>query len=263
MSARPPTLSCVTTLGRAQTQRSAVWVEQVDRPEAWATEHLWLLESIFALFDRDGDWPRIESVQRVLADSDPARAVAVAQLAIDIPSELGARHVDRFALTTRALAHCPGAASLLSLFVGVIGRAAAAYRASDDEHPAVLSGFEVKQALGLDDRAYVLVSRLVFAEPWFFGGGGGNVQDDWQYNVRAEVLLAEDIHDITDYLDVVARYRFGSPEIALAPPAASQHLVIGAVRDWLRKRDPTVRDYLLVAIASAVVAGVVLWLLLG
>jgi hypothetical protein len=224
---------------------------------------LWLVESIFVLFDRDADWPRIESVQRVLADSDPARAVAVAQLAIDIPSELGARHVDRFALTTRALSHCNAATPLLSRFVAVIRQAAGAYRASDDEHPAVLSGFAVKQSLDLDDLTYVKVSRLVFREPWFFGNGGGDVDGDWRYDVRAEVLLAENIHDITDYLDVVARYRFGSPEIALASPAASRHLVIGAVRDWLRKRDLTVRDYLLVAIASAVVAGVVLWLLLG
>jgi hypothetical protein len=224
---------------------------------------LWLLESIFALFDRDGDWPRIESVQRVLADSDPARAVAVAQLAIDIPSELGARHVDRFALTARALSHCNAATPLLSLFVAVMRQAAVAYRASDDEHPAVLSGFAVKRSLELDDLTYVKVSRLVFREPWFFGNGGGNVDEDWRYDVRAEVLLAENIHDITDYLGVVAQYRFGPPEIAAASPATSQHLVIDAARDWFTKRDLTVRDYLLVAIASAVVAGVVLWLLLG
>ena len=246
-----------------QSRRSLAWVQNVDGPHAWALEHLWLLEAIFALFDRDGDWPRIEAVQRVLADSDPARAVAVAQLAIDIPNELGARQVDRFTLTMRALSHCDGATRLLSLFVAVIRQAAVAYRASDDEHPAVLSGFAVKQSLELDDLTYVKVSRLVFREPWFFGNGGGNVDEDWRYDVRAEMLLAENIHDITDYLDVVARYRFGPPEIAAASPAASRHLVVDDVRDWFTKRDLTVRDYLLVAIVSAVIAGVVLWLLLG
>jgi hypothetical protein len=235
----------------------------VDSPHAWASEHLWLLEAVFALFDRDGDWPRIEALQRVLADSDPAGAVAVAQFAIDIPGELGARHTDRFTLTTRALSHCDAAASLLSVFVAVIRRAAASYRASDEEHPAVLSGFDVKEGLGLEDLTYIKVSRLMFQEPWFFGGGGGNVEDDWQYKVRAEVLLAEDIHDIANYLDVVARYRFGPPEIAAPAQLPSQHGVADGARDWLTKRDLSVRDYLLVAIAGGVITGVVLWLLLG
>jgi hypothetical protein len=115
-------------------------------------------------------------LQRRLANSDPARAVAVAQLAIDIPAELGARHIDRFTLTTRALSNCPDAAGLLSQFVAVILRAVAVYEASDEGGPAVLSGRAVKESLGLDDLTYLKVSRLAFAEPWFFAGGGGDLQ---------------------------------------------------------------------------------------
>ncbi len=87
--------------------RSPGWARHVDDPDAWAVEHPWLLDAIFALFDRDGDWPQIETLQRVLATSDPARAIAVEQLAIDIPSELGSRNGNQFTLTVRALSHCP------------------------------------------------------------------------------------------------------------------------------------------------------------
>jgi hypothetical protein len=244
---------------RLKMQHSPAWVQNVDRPHEWAVEHSWLLDAIFALFDRDGDWPRIGAVQRVLADTSPAQAVAVAQLAIEIPAELGARHADRFTLTTQALSHCNGAKSLLASFVEVIHEAAVTYRASDEEQPAVLSGFAVKQSLGLDDSTYVRVSRLVFREPWFFGSGGGNVDDDWRYDVRAEVLLAEHIADIADYLDVVACYRFGPPEIEKPAMAGSSQ----RPQDWLTKRDVTVRDLLAITIVGAVVAGVILWLLLG
>jgi hypothetical protein len=262
MSACPLTLIWVVTRRQAQTQRSAAWVEKVDRPEAWAREHLWLLDAIFALFDRDGEWPRIEVLQRVLADSDTGRAVEVPQMAIDIPSELGAREVDRFTLTTRALSYCAGANSLLANFVAVVGQAVMGYRASDQQHPAVLSGFAVKDGLALDHFTYLKVSCLVFREPWFFGSGGGNLDGDWHYDIRAEVLLAEDVVDIAGYLDVVARYRFGPPEVAFGSLAASRPAIINITRSWLAKREMTVRDSLIVAIISAVVAGVCLWLLL-
>jgi hypothetical protein len=57
-------------------QRSPAWVQNADR---WheSVEHSWLLDAIFALIDIDGDWPRIEVVQRVLADISPTHAIAV------------------------------------------------------------------------------------------------------------------------------------------------------------------------------------------
>jgi hypothetical protein len=239
-------------------------VQHVDAVDAWAVEQLWLLETIFSLFDRDGEWPRTTIVQRALADTDPLRAVAVAQLAIDIPNELGARNGECLTLTIRGLSHCNGASLLLSLFVKVIHAAAAAYRASDDrDDSAILSGFAVKERLDVGDRTYAKLSMLVFREPWFFGSGGGNPDDDWHYEVRAEVLLAENIENIRDYLDVVARYRFGPPEIEGQLPDSSRRGVAGAIGGWFTKRDMNVRDLLLIAIGSAVIAGVVLWLLLG
>jgi hypothetical protein len=248
---------------RSKVRRSQAWIQHVDSAHAWALEHLWLLEAVFRLFDREGEWPRIDALQRDLADIDLARAVAAAQLAIDIPSELGARNVDRLTLTTRALSYCEQASSLLALFVKVIQEAVLVYRASDDSHPAVLSGFAVKDRLGLDDSTYVKVSSLVWREPWFFAGGSGNVDDDWQYNVRAEVLLAEGLEHIDDYLEAVARYRFGPPAVPIEARNASRGRFAHIPRRWLAKRDLTARDYLVIAIASSVVAGAVLWLVFG
>jgi hypothetical protein len=198
------------------TKRSPAWMQNVDQPDAWALEHEWLLEAVFSLFDRDGEWPRIESVQRALASLYPERAVAVAHLAIDIPRELGAREVDRLTLTVRALTYCDEAASLLEDFVAVIGQALAAYP-GEEEHPAALSGLAVKEALGLDDFAYHKVSKLVFREPWFFNGGSGNPTDDWSRPITVEVLLAKGIANVADHLDVIARYRL-DPRLTSRPP---------------------------------------------
>jgi hypothetical protein len=245
-------------------RHAPAWEQHVDAPDAWAVEHIWLLEAVFNLFDRDNEWPRITTVQRVLADIDPLKAVAVAQLAIDIPNELGARTGECLTLTTRALSYCDGAALLLSLFIRVIQAAAAVYRASDDRVDRVLlSGFDIKERLDIGERTYAKLSTLVFREPWFFGSGGGNPEDDWHYEVRAEVLLAENIENVRDYLDVVARYRFGPPEIETQLRESSKRRRADAIGGWLSKRDVNVRDLLLIAIGSAVVAGVLLWLLLG
>ncbi len=201
-------------------------------PERWARDHLWLLNAVFAQFDRDADWPPIERVQRMVADSDTSRAVAVAQLAIDMPSELGARQGERLALTTRALSYCDEAAPLLAAFVGVIQLAVEVYRASNAEHSPVLSGFTVKDRLQLDDSTYIKVSRLLFQEPWFFGGGSGNVDEDWQHTVRVDILLAEHGQGIADYLDAVARYRFGEPYLMPEDKAQEGGRVIRLERDW-------------------------------
>jgi hypothetical protein len=244
------------------TKRSPAWVQNVDQPNVWAFEHKWLLEAVFALFDRDGEWPRVENVQRALASSDPERAVAVAQLAIDIPRELGAREVDRLALTVRALTHCDSAAPLLEGFVAVIGQALAAYP-GDEEHPAALSGFAVKETLGLDDLTYRKVSTLVFREPWFFNGGSGYPTDNWSRPITVEVLLAKDIANVADYLDVIARYRFGPPEIQVASQSVSERGPLRVSRAWLDRREATIRDLILVAIIAGVIVGVLLLVLHG
>jgi hypothetical protein len=248
---------------KVQERRSPAWIQKVDQPRDWALEHRWRLSATFANFDRDDEWPLLEAVQRTIADTNATHAVAVRQLAVDMPNELGGRETDRIRLTAAGLSYCEGAGPLLAVFVKVIREAAAAYRASDESHPAQLSGLTMKEKLGLDDRTYTKLSQLVWRETWFFGNGGGDVAGDWQFGVRAEVLLAERIQSIDAYLDVVARYRFGPPTIAAATRASLASGVGPGIRGWLVKREATVRDLLLITIIGGVIAGVVLWLLLN
>ena len=78
-----------------------------------------------------------------------------------------------------------------------------------------------------------------------------------------EVLLAKDIANVADYLDVIARYRFGPPEIQAAPEDSGELDPLEASRGWLDKRDATIRDLILVAIIAGMIVGVALLLLHG
>ena len=162
----------------------------------------------------------------------------------------------------RALTYCDEAASLLENFIAVIGQALAAYP-GEEEHPAALSGFAVKEKLGLNSLAYRKVSILVFREPWFFNGGSGNPTDDWNRPIAVEVLLAKDIANVEDYLKVITRYRFGPPEIQVAPEGAGVRGPLKVARGWLDRRDATIRDLILVAIVAGVIVGVLLLVLHG
>jgi hypothetical protein len=239
--------------------RSFRHAQNVDEPYRWATEHLWFLEAVFGHFDRDGEWPLVEDVQRALAASSPERAVAVAQLVIDVPSELGTRQVDRVTLTVRGLHRCRGAAPLLDLFVAAMRLAVDAY---PGEGPSTLSGATVRAALELDDFTYRKVSTLIFAEPWFFGGGSGNVDGEWERTISVHVLLLQGVDDVGGYLDVVARHRFGPPEVE-APPAdvTGPAAALSAPRRWLAKREASNRDLLLIAVLGGLVVGLILLLI--
>jgi hypothetical protein len=101
----------------------------------------------------------------------------------------------------------------------------------------------------------------VFREPWFFNGGSGNPTDDWSRPITVEVLLAKDIANVADYVDVIARYRFGPSEIQVAPEDAGERGPLKVSRGWLERRDATIRDLILVAVIAGVIVGGVLLVL--
>jgi hypothetical protein len=241
--------------------RAPQWVQSIDEPEAWAIEHRWLLEAALAEFDRTGEWPLIEDVQRALATT-PERAVAVRQLVIDIPPALGARFSQRVELTVRALSFCPDGASLLALFVRAMQQAVSCYPGDGPGQP-VLHGHQIKTNLQLTDEEYRKVSTLLFSEGWFFGNGGGDAAGNWNREVGAEILRIRDVTDIAGYLDAVAEYRFGPPEIELPATDTSRLPVLRRPRSWLAKRDPSVSDLLIITVVGGAIVGVLLWLLLG
>lgn len=78
--------------------RSPAWRQAVDHPTAWGQEHKWFLAAIFSLFDRNGSWTSVEDVEADLAATAPDQALNVAQPAVDLPHELGARHVNHVQL---------------------------------------------------------------------------------------------------------------------------------------------------------------------
>lgn len=244
----------------ATTTRAPQWVQGVDEPEAWAVEHRWLLEAAFAAFDRTAEWPLIEDVQRDLAD-EPEWAVAVAQLVIDIPPPLGARFSQRVELTVRALAHVSSAAPLLNLLVRVMQEAMSRYPGEGPGQP-VIRGSEIKEQFELDDVTYRKVSALVFSEGWFFNGGGGDADGDWYRVVRAEILHLRGVTEIRTYLDAVARYRFGPPEVEI-PPEHARPTRPKRLHRWFAKRDVTVFDLLLVTVVGGIIVGIAILLLTG
>jgi hypothetical protein len=234
-------------------------VQHVDEPETWAREHQWFLNAVFAAFDEDGRWPQIETVQAALATDDVHRAVAVGQLTIDIPSEIGARHGDRIVLTVRALSLVPDAQQLLSAFTAAMRLAVDAYPGLAGAKPK-LAGSNVRAALDLDDLAYRKVSTLVLAEPWVFNGGTGSEDEDWVRWIRVEVLLLRDVTDVFGYLDVIATYRWGPATQVRVQPIAVP--MANAPRKWLAKRESSNRDRLIVTIGGGIVVALVAWLLL-
>lgn len=239
--------------------RAPQWVQGVDEPEAWAAEYRWLLEAAFAIFNRTSEWPPIEDVQRQVADV-PERAIAVAQLVIDMPAALGARFSQTVQLTVRALAHVPDAAPLLNSLVRVMQEAASRYPGEGTE-PPVIRGSEIKEKFELDKATYRKVSALVFSEGWFFNGGGGDAEGDWYRYIRAEILQIRDVTDIRSYLDAVARYRFGPPEVEISHEPAKPIGLLERPARWLSKREVTVFDLLLITVVGGIIVGLAIWLL--
>jgi hypothetical protein len=230
----------------------------VDQPEAWGREHRWFLEAVFAEFDRDGEWPRIEAVQEAMATTDVKQAVAIGRLVIDITNEIGARHGERIALTVRGLSLVPAAAPLLADFVAAMRVALDFYPGPEGSRPK-LTGSAVRAAVKLDDRTYHKVSLLILEEGWFFGGGSGSQDQEWERWIRVEILLLKDAVDISGYLAVLAEYRFGAPTQERESGNPKQ-LVVGP-RGWLAARSPSIRDLLAITILGGVAVALILWLL--
>lgn len=248
---RPP-------IRRTGTRSERAWshIQNVDQPEAWARENLWFLEAVFAAFDRTGEWPRIEAVQERLAKTDVTRAVAVGQLVIDVPNEIGARHGERIALTVRGLSLVPAAQPVLAAFMAAMRVALDCYPGPEGSRPR-LTGSAVRAAVELDDLTYRKVSVLVLAEGWFFNGGSGSEDHEWERWIRVEVLLLRDVTDISGYLAVVANYRFGPPTQDRRPGNPTR--LIDGPRRWLANRESSNRDLLVIAILGGVVVALIVW----
>ena len=159
-----------------------------------------------------------------------------------------------------ALAHCPKAAPLLELFVQVMLVAMRRYPGPGPDRP-VIRGSEIKAQFQLDGVTYGKVSTLVSDEGWFFNGGGGTADGDWHRFIRAEILHLKGVTDIQSYLDVLARYRFGPPEIEIPVHPEEPHGLLRRPVEWLSKRELSALDLIVIAVIGGLIVALVVWVL--
>ena len=155
----------------------------------------------------------------------------------------------------------PAAKPLLQQLVTALRLARTHYPAKSGQEPTV-HGHDIKSALELDDLAYRKLSTLFFNEGWFFKGGSGDVEDDWERKIAASILRMDGVETIEDYLDAVAEHRFGPAYVAApAPTRTPREPRPAAIKRWLGKRDVSAGDLLAIGIAGSVIAGLVVWLI--
>ena len=78
--------------------------------------------------------------------------------------------------------------------------------------------------------------------------------------------LLQEVTDVTGYIGAVARYRFGPPEVAgvqASDASGVGKMLVHAPARWLAKHETTIGDRIVIAVLTAVIAGVALWLLVG
>lgn len=241
--------------------RAFAWQQNIDRPLEWARGLLWFLEAAYAFFEAQGDWPATESLERALATTDPAHALEVAQLAIDVPSALAIKPARQIQLSVLAMSLIPAAQPLLALLVLAMQEARRLYPGAEGR-PAILTGALIKSKLGLDDETYRRLSVVLLDQGWFLGGGSGDPDGNWTRAVPASILRLEGVTTIGGYVEALATHRFG-PALVETQEGPPRQALIGVLRAWWRKRDVSAGDLFVIGVVAAVVAGLLLAWLLG
>lgn len=182
----------------------------------WARLHEEALTRVFKAFERDGEWPDGENLQRELNRSGSTHDL-IAELR-DLPPSLGVfQGHGRVALSVRGLSFIPGARPLLEAYMKVITLAVGRYRGVE-EQPRITDE-DLRTELGMDDELAKRVGGLVFGEGWPFGSGGGEADGSWYRDVPIELRHLIAAGDIDDFLAVQAKLRYGPPAPAHNWPA--------------------------------------------
>lgn len=241
--------------------RSVVWAQNIDHPLEWGRAHLWFLEAAYHHFDARGEWPSTQSLEEALAPIDPARALEVAQLAIDIPSALAIKPARQVQLSVLAMSLIPAAQPLLALLLSAMQEARQLYPGAHGQ-PAILTGELIRTKLKLDDRSYQRLSVVLLDQGWFLGSGGGDPNGAWHREVPASILRLDGVTTVESYVEALATHRFG-PALVKAPEVAPRQSLFGLLRNWWRKRDVSAGDLVMIGVAVTVAGGLLLAWLLG
>jgi hypothetical protein len=173
----------------------------------WARAYRAALAHVYAAFTREGEWPKIETLQRELNRSGDTHDL-ITELQ-GMPASLGViQHEGWVALSIRGLSTVPQAVPLLIAYMEVIKLAVDRYRGNDDE-PRVTDS-DLRDELRMDGELAKRVGVLVFSEGWPFGSGGGEAGGSWYRDVPVELRHLIGAADIDDFLAVQAKLRYGS-----------------------------------------------------
>lgn len=153
----------------------------------WAIANRWFLGLVFSEFDRTGDWPQLQAMQRSLAQSGDPRNVI--QTAWNLPRELGHRESmpdERVVLMIFALRYVDDASELLTDYVNAFRLVAERYLTPGEE--VKIKREDLTSRLGLSDIQATKVARLLLTgTPWI--GGGSNELDSWERDVYEPSLV--------------------------------------------------------------------------
>jgi hypothetical protein len=189
------------------------YARNITAADAWAKAHLPVLRLVYRVFDADGKWPELETLQRQLI-REGSDLDLVAELAAMPPTIGVSQHSGEVSLSIRGLSHLSETSSLTTYFIAVIELAVQRFR-GEDEDPKVTDSDLPR--LGMDAETAKRVSALIFRESWPFGSGSGLPDGAWERSVTIEIRHLLTVRNLADYLRIQAELRFGPPPAATKP----------------------------------------------
>jgi predicted nucleotide-binding protein len=180
------------------------WQQGVDAPRLWVAEHADLLQTIWAKFDSDGEWPNVKGLQRELFGT-PLEFDAD-ELGRSFPPPLGRVDVSagKIILGPRGLAVVPAAEPLLRALVALVDVALDRYE--DTSRDPEISGREFEGLLGIDARRARQLEEILTLDAWLLRPAGGAIGEDIRLAIDdSAVRYVREVTSIDDYLEAQDR----------------------------------------------------------
>jgi predicted KAP-like P-loop ATPase len=185
-----------------------------------------VFDRIYAHLHADGEWPRLEDLQRQLASE--RQDVSVRATVMDSAAYAGILSPsEKVRLTLRGLAAVPAARPLLKVYLTALRTMIDRYR--DTEVDARYTNEDLKQ-LELDPTIAHELSQLLHEDGWPFGSGSDQGELGWSYEISDRVLAADHVNTVEGLIAV----RFGEAldeEDASGPQAEPLSTTPGATPD--------------------------------
>ncbi|HTZ07491.1 MAG TPA: hypothetical protein VMB72_00375 [Acidimicrobiales bacterium] len=154
--------------------------------QAWAAQNRDLVEIAFQWFLREGEWPRVDALQRHLFQGSVQTidVQVVADAKPHIPGQVAMMHQEKVTLGARHVLGMPAARPLLELLVAATLQAVEAYRSPMDP-PSVR--YDDPKFFGFDSDTVVRLPRFIEVDhPDAFAGG--SYGDRWDLLVDAALV---------------------------------------------------------------------------